>query len=144
VSELAVLAPEVEASLAADAAQASAVPVNMHDALAAVVIELRAEAGRRDGDPATPAPLLRELADRLAQPRAWLGVDRLVHQLLGDCLADALGGRDDGPGASAARVVALKALARHAPLWPGAAARSGCPYTYDSLLADVRLIAMRA
>lgn len=138
LAALAAIAPDVEASLDV----ADAVPPGMQEALAAVVADLRAEAALRDGD---SARLLAEFADRLEAPRAWLGVDRFVHELLGDLLRDALAvSAADRVAALSARAFALKGVARHAPLWPGAGARHGCPYGYESLLAVVRLTGLAA
>jgi hypothetical protein len=146
VSELAEIAPDVDASLS-DVTDAPP-PVEVQEALSAVVATLRASAAtyERTGDepphaPAERARLLAELAEHLEQPRAWQGVDRFVHQLMGDLLLDALRATDSGVsggGALSARALALKAMARHEPLWPGAGGRAGCAYGYDSFLALVR------
>jgi hypothetical protein len=94
------------------------------------------------------AQLLRQFADHLEQPRAWYGIDRFVHELLSDLVRDALvvphvphGGN---AGALTARAVALRVLARHEPLWPGAGSRGISPYSHESLLAVVRLAALAA
>ena len=148
MSELAVLAPEVEASLPDD----RKVPPAVHAATAAVVAELYAEAARHEDGAAASvegatevARLLREFAGTLAQRHAWRGVDRLVHELVSDLLSDVLRIADGGrTPALIARAFLLNALARHAVLWPGAGPRLGCVYGYDSILASVRLAALAA
>jgi len=149
VTDVAVLAPDVAESLPDDAE----VPADLQAATEAVAAELRAEAARCEGDidgmraiagaGHGAAPLLRRVADQLAQPRAALGVDRLVHELVGRVLADSLGMVDGtSAGAPTAPAFALLALARHDVLWPGASARLGSSYSYDSILAGVRLAAL--
>ena len=54
-------------------------------------------------------------------------------------LTDALAPADDDQAARlAARSSAVRIIARHDPLWPGAGPRLGCAYGYDSLIAVVR------
>jgi hypothetical protein len=149
VSNIAVLAPEVGAALpelaAHDAAPAAQDAfARMQAALGAAAGELRAEAARREGAPAETglgesARVLWETATRLEQPGSSVAVDRLVHELVTDLVADALAATDPGRATTlSARAFALKALARHEPLWPGAGPRLGCPYSYESILALVR------
>jgi hypothetical protein len=63
-----------------------------------------------------------------------------VHELVSGLRADALAAAHGAP-ALTARAFTLKALARHAALWPGAGPRPGCVYGYDGILASVRLAA---
>lgn len=143
VSELAALAPQVEASIAPDAADAAPFRPTVEAALrtAAVAMREAAERVRSDGDDA--AHVLRDLAGQLEQPQAWLAVDRLIHQLLGDVLRDAIARPDGTRGpVETARALALGVLARDAVLWPGAGSRMGCTYDYDGLLATARLAAL--
>lgn len=144
MSELAALAPEVEASLGIDADAAAAHgPSHVCEALAAVVATLRSESAPGAWD--APPPLLHALADRLAAPRAWLELDRVVHELMSDLLLDAVAAPDSARAdALAARAFALRTIARHDALWSGAGPRGGCAYGYDSLLASVRMRAIAA
>jgi hypothetical protein len=139
VSELAALAPEVEASLGVDEDAAAPGPASVEQALADVVAALRSE-GASGG---SGAPLLLDLAERLAAPKAWLGVDRLVHDLVTDLVLGALAAPDPARGDDG-RAFALRTLARHDALWPGAAARLGTAQSYDSILAAIRLRATSA
>jgi hypothetical protein len=144
VSDVAILAPEVAESLPHDVR----LPAEFGAATLAVAGELSAEAARYEeqvgaGAAGDVAALLRRFAEQLAQPRAWLSIDRFVHELVSDLLADALAAADGAPApALTARAFTLKALARHATLWPGAGPRPGCDYGYDSVLASVRLAAL--
>ena len=145
MTELATLAPEVEASLGADADPASVPTQTMRDALAAVAATLRSEADRPAEGGETGTAFLRDLADRLEAPHAWSGVDRLVHELVSGLVADALAAPEgERLSTLVARAFALRALARQETLWPGASDRMGCPYDYDGLLATVRLTAIAA
>ena len=145
VSDVALLAPEVAESLPDHVR----LPADFDAATSAVADELRAQAAHYEGDTGAHgeatgevARLLRQFADQLAQPRAWLGIDRLVHELISGLVADALGAAAGPPApALTARAFALKALARQAALWPGAGPRPGCAYSYD-VLASVRLAAL--
>jgi hypothetical protein len=139
-----VLAPKVRSALADQDGlpQEQDVLAALQGARTAASAELRAEAARREGagggDPEV-AQLLIALADRLEQQRVAAGVDRLVHELLSDLLTDALSAPETArPAYMTARAFALKVIARHAPLWPGAGPRLGCSYGYDSVLAVVR------
>jgi hypothetical protein len=158
VSDIAVLPPEVRSALAEqdglphDADMLTA----LQDARTAAAAELRAEAARRTaGTTAVPegiegaeptsahdpevAQLLSALAERLERQRVAAGVDQLVHELLSDLLTDALTAPvTERTAYLTARAFALKVIARHAPLWPGAGPRLGCSYGYDSVLAVVR------
>lgn len=117
-------------------------PPALHDAITTAAAELRAEADRAGCDPAV-ARLLLEIADGLAVQGAWTAVDRLVHDLVTNVLTDALAPDDAGRTARlAARSFAVRIIARHDPLWPGAGPRLGCAYGYDSLMAVVRCSAM--
>ena len=143
VSELAVLAPQVEASIAPEAADAVAFRPAVEAALrtAAGALYVTAES-YHDGSHET-AGALRQFADRLEQPQAWLGIDRFIHELLGDVLREAIArpNGERGP-ADTARAIALGILARDGVLWPGAGARMGVTYDYDGLLATARLTAL--
>ena len=58
-------------------------------------------------------------------------------------LTDALAPHDaDRAARLAARSFAVRLIARHDPLWPGAGPRLGCAYSYESLIATVRCSAM--
>ena len=154
MSELAVIAPQVEASLAPEAAAEAAEHAGaVATALEAAAAALHDEATRREAAAdalSAGTPLLRELAEALAAPRAGLRLDRLVHALVGDLLRDALTvARTATPDArlaaeQSARAFALTLLARDPVLWPGAGPRRGCTYTGDSLLATLRLAALAA
>jgi hypothetical protein len=143
VSELAVLAPQVEASIAPDAADAASFRPTVEAALRTAAVAMREAAERVQSDADEAAQVLRELAGQLEQPQAWLAVDRLIHQLLGDVLRDAIVRPDGNRSAvETARATALGILARDAVLWPGAGSRMGCTYDYDGLLATARLAAL--
>ncbi len=135
------LAPEVRSALSDQDTTSGGEEVlaAVQNARSVAADELRAEAARREPDGSEAAGLLTALADRLDQQRMAAGVDRLVHELVSDLLADALTATDADRGAQlTARAFALKAIARQAPLWPGAGPRLGCSYGYDSVLAVVR------
>jgi hypothetical protein len=146
VSDVAVLAPEVAESLPDDVR----LPAGVDAATSAVAGELCTEAARYESEVGAGAEagrdaalLLRRFAEQLTQPRAWRTIDRFVHELVTDFLADALGAANgELPPALTARAFTLKALARHTALWPGAGPRPGCAYGYDSILAGVRLAAL--
>jgi hypothetical protein len=144
VSNIAELAPDVLTALPALERDGGLLPEHDVDAALqaardAAVAELRAEGARRAADGDEVSGLLARLADHLEQQRVAAGVDRLVHELLSDLLTDALAAAEaERPAYLAARAFALKVIARHAPLWPGAGPRLGCAYGYDSVLAVVR------
>jgi hypothetical protein len=140
VPDLAELAPEVEASIAPDVG-AVATTASIREALEAAAATLRSESVAGGAS----ATVLRDLADRLAGPHAWVEIDRLVHELVTDLLLDALAGPDDARAdALAARAFALRTIARDPSLWPGAGTRRGTSQSYDGLLAAVRMRATAA
>jgi hypothetical protein len=145
VSELAVLAPQVEASIAPEAADAVGFRPAVEAALRSAAGALYATAERYDGRVDETAGALRQFAERLEQPQAWLGVDRIIHELLGDVLRAAIARPDGERGpVDTARAIALGILARDGVLWPGAGSRMGVTYDYDGLLAMARLTALAA
>jgi hypothetical protein len=151
VSELAVLAPDVEAAQSHEIAEAAGDRATVEAAVAAAVVALRAAAGHHEPAPeagsgaaSDVATLLRGFADQLEQPQAWINVDRVVHELLADLLRDVILADPARAAAVTARTVAVRIIARDAVLWPGAGPRMGCTYNYDGLLATIRRTALAA